>query len=61
MVMFEKMKTELSELVRLVRQSERYCTMVAERPELATADSHGQELQREQRIAELTRLYEISG
>lgn len=60
MVIFVKMQTELSELVRLVRQSERYCTTVAERPDLATADSHGQELLREQRIAELSAIYGIN-
>lgn len=59
-MIFVKMQTELSELVKLVRQSERYCTTVAERPHLATAESHGQELLREQRIAELSRVYGIT-
>lgn len=60
-MIFEKMQAELSELVKLVRQSERYCTSVAERPMLATAESHALEVHREHRIAELSRLYGITG
>lgn len=50
-MVFENIQKELSELVGLVRQSERYCASVATRPELATAESHTLELQREHRYA----------
>lgn len=54
------MRKELSELVGLVRQSERYCTSIADRPELASDSSHAVEVQREQRIAELSAKYGIT-
>lgn len=60
MSVFDNMKRDMSELVRLVRESASYCTAVAARPELATAESHSKEIVREQRIAELTHLYELS-
>lgn len=50
----------MAALVGLVRQSERYCASVASRPELATAESHAQEVQRELRIAELSARYGIT-
>lgn len=59
-MVFERMQKELSELVGLVRQSERYCATVAARPELATAESHSLEVQREHRIAELSARYGIT-
>lgn len=51
----DDMSRDVTELVRLVRESERYCTSVAARPELATAESGQTEVQREHRIAELSR------
>lgn len=57
MTIFDSMRRELSELVRLVRESANYCTSVASRPELASPDSHELELRREQRIAELRSKY----
>lgn len=59
-MVFESIQTELSELVGLVRQSERYCAAVATRPELATPESHSLEVQREHRIAELSARYGIT-
>lgn len=59
-MIFENMRKEISELVNLVRQSERYCTSVVSRPDLATEASHAIEVQREQRIAELSAKYGIS-
>lgn len=59
-MVFENIRKELSELIRLVRQSERYCTTIAARPELATAETHAKEVQREQRIAELSARYGIT-
>ena len=59
-MVFEKVQKELSELVGLVRQSERYCASVATRPELATSESHALEVQREHRIAELSARYGIT-
>ncbi|CAN7744481.1 hypothetical protein LJR118_006704 [Acidovorax sp. LjRoot118] len=53
MMIFESMRRELSELVRLVRESANYCTSVSSRPELASPESHALEIQREHRIAEL--------
>ena len=53
-MVFENMRKELSELVGLVRMSERYCTSVAARPDLATDESNATEVKREQRIAELS-------
>lgn len=58
-MIFENMRKELSELVSLVRLSERYCTSVAARPELASHELHALEIQREHRIAELTARYGI--
>lgn len=57
MIIFESMRRELSELVRLVRESANYCASVAFRPELASSESHAVELRREQRIAELRSRY----
>jgi len=57
---FEKMRAELSELMRLVRESASYCTAVAAKPELATAEIHTKEIQREHRIAELSCIYGIT-
>lgn len=57
MNIFFSMGRELSELVRPVRESANYCTSVANRPELASPDSHELELRREQRIAELRSRY----
>ncbi|MGP3508390.1 hypothetical protein FRC97_00215 (plasmid) [Paracidovorax citrulli] len=57
---FEVIKKELSELVGLVRESERYCVTVASRPDLATAETHALELGRERRIAELSARYGIT-
>lgn len=59
-MVFENIQKELSELVGLVRQSERYCASVAMRPELATSESHALEVQREHRIAELSARYGIT-
>lgn len=59
-MIFENMKKELSELVGLVRQSERYCASVASRPDLATDNTHALEVQREHRIAELSARYGIT-
>ena len=59
-MVFENIQKELSELVGLARQSERFCASVATRPELATAESHTLELQREHRIAELSARYGIT-
>ena len=59
-MVFENIQKELSELVALVRQSERYCASVATRPELATSESHALEVQREHRIAELSARYGIT-
>ena len=59
-MVFENMRKELSELVGLVRQSERYCTSIADRPELASDSSHAVEVQREQRIAGLSAKYGIT-
>ncbi len=59
-MVFEKIQKELSELVGLVRQSERYCASAASRPELTTSESHALEVQREHRIAELSARYGIS-
>ena len=59
-MVFESIQKELSELVGMVRQSERYCASVATRPELATDESHALELQREHRIAELSARYGIT-
>lgn len=60
MSVFDNMRTELSELVRLVRESANYCTAVAAKPDLASVESHDKEITREQRIAELSRLYGIT-
>lgn len=57
MVIFESMRRELSELVRLVRDSASYCATVSREPGLITTASHAAELQREQRIAELRARY----
>jgi len=57
---FDRMRAELSELMRLVRESASYCTAVAAKPELATTESHAKEIQREHRIADLTRTYGIT-
>lgn len=59
-MMFEKIPKDLSELVRLIRLSERYCTAIAARPELVTPESHEAELARERRIADLSHLYGIT-
>lgn len=59
-MVFENIQHELSELVGLVRQSERYCASVATCPELATSESHALEVQREHRIAELSERYGIT-
>lgn len=59
-MVFESIQKELSELVGMVRRSERYCAAVASRPELATAESHALEVQREHRIAELSARYGIT-
>lgn len=59
-MVFANIQKELSELIGLVRQSERYCAAVASRPELATAESRALEVQREHRIAELTARYGIT-
>lgn len=60
MSVFDTMRTELNELVKLVRESERYCTSVASRPDLASAESHAKEVQREHRIAELSGRFGIT-
>ncbi len=60
MSVFEKMASDLTELVKLVRLSERYCAAVAQRPELATSETHREEVNREHRISELSSLYGIS-
>jgi len=59
-MVFDDMKKELNELVNLVRKSERYCTMIAAQPELATDATHALEIEREIRIAELSVKYGIS-
>jgi len=59
-MVFEKLRKELSELVGPDRMSERYCTSVAARPNLATAESHATEVKREQRIAELSPKFGIT-
>ena len=59
-MVFDNIQHELSDLVGLVRQSERYCASVATRPELATSESHALEVQREHRIAELSERYGIT-
>ena len=59
-MVFENMRKELSELVGLVRLSERYCTSVSVRPDLATDESHATEVKREQRIAELSAKFGIT-
>lgn len=43
-MVFERMQKELSELVGLVRQSERYCAAVAARPDLATPETREREV-----------------
>ena len=53
------MQKELSELLGLLRQSERYCATVASNPGLATQDTHILEVHREHRIAELSGRYGI--
>ena len=58
-MIFATMQKELSELVGLVRQSERYCVAVASNPGLATQETHTLEVQREHRIAELSARYGI--
>ena len=55
MSIYDDMRRDVTELVRLVRESERYCTSVAAKPDLATAASSEAEVQREHRIAELSR------
>jgi hypothetical protein len=60
MNVLHNMQLELNELVRLVRLSERYCTSVAAKPELASTQSHASELERELRIAEISRRYGIT-
>ena len=59
-MVFERMQKELSELVGLERQSERYCAAVAARPDLATPETREREVQREHRIAELSARYGIT-
>ena len=59
-MVFENMRKELSELVGLVRMSERYCTSVSARPDLATDESNATEVKREQRIAELSAKFGIT-
>jgi len=50
---FEAMKSDLEELLRLVRESERYCQCVALCPDLASDETHQKEVKREHRINEL--------
>jgi hypothetical protein len=60
MHVLETMRLEISELVRLVRESERYCTSIAQRPNLASDSSHKKELAREHRINELSARYGVT-
>jgi hypothetical protein len=59
MNILEQMKHELSELVRLVRESATYCAQVAAKPALITDESHAREIARELRIVELQVRYGI--
>lgn len=54
MTIFDEARREMNELVRLVRQSERYLTSIAHKPELASAESHAAEIKREHQIADLS-------
>ena len=45
-MIFATMQKELSELVGLVRQSERYCVAVAANPGLASPETHALEVRR---------------
>lgn len=60
MSVLDTMRLELNELVRLVRESERYCASVAHRPELASSSSHNKELARALRIIELSARYDVT-
>ncbi|MEJ8852738.1 hypothetical protein [Variovorax rhizosphaerae] len=60
MNVFETMRSDLNELVRLVRASERYCTTIAARPGLASSETHQVELAREHRINELWSRYGVT-
>ncbi|CAG9236226.1 conserved hypothetical protein [Burkholderia gladioli] len=60
MNVFEQMRSDLNELVKLVRESERYCASVAAKPELASEESHAKELGRERRIIELSVRYGVT-
>lgn len=60
MSVLDTMRLELNELVRLVRESERYCVSVAHQPELASDSSHKKELARELRIIELSTRYGVT-
>ncbi len=51
---FEQLRSDMNELVRLVRVSERYLTSIAANPQLATDETHAKEIQRELRMAELS-------
>ena len=52
MTIFDEIRRDRNELVHLVRQSERYLTSIAAKPELASDETHKAEIQREHRIAE---------
>jgi hypothetical protein len=60
MSIYDDMRSDVTELVRLVRESERYCTSVGLQPSLATEDSHLVEQRREHRISELSRHLGVS-
>lgn len=61
MNVFEKAKSDLSELIKLVRESERYLAGIHANPKLATDETHAKEMAREHRIAELSARYGVTG
>lgn len=53
MSLLDTLKSDMNELIRLVRASERYGASIAIKPELASEASHATEIEREHRIVEL--------
>lgn len=58
---FEELRSDLNELIRLVRISERYLAAIAADRTLATDEMHAKEIQREKRIAELSQRLGVTG
>lgn len=57
---FEQLRSDMNELVHLVRASERYLTSISANRQLATDETHAKAIQRELRMVELSSRLDVT-